>query len=240
MTKISVERLREIVAYDPETGVLTWRKVPENSRQRRVPKVVGAVATYLDTHGYPTIAFDSVSVLAHRAAWAMHYGAWPEKFLDHINGIPTDNRIENLREATPIQNSHNVTGRSKSKSGHRGLTLMPNGKYRVTITTFGKTRYLGEHDKETGLRLYDEAARETRGEFYREQLHTKPIAAPVLSDAQVAEFEEWFENWRRGTWDEVRGDAKRGRRECPKAWNIHGKPYMLIAWAAATQQQKEG
>lgn len=82
----------------------------------------------------------------HRIIWAMHYGVWPTKFLDHINGDPTDNRIENLREVTNQENCKNARIGKNNTSGRVGVSYYGhNGwsKWHAYIRGNGKLISLG-------------------------------------------------------------------------------------------------
>lgn len=87
----SIETLREHFNYDPETGIITKKKP------------LGRI----DSEGYILIRFREKGYRAHRLAWALHYGEWPSREIDHINGIPDDNRLMNLRDVTPSENQQN-------------------------------------------------------------------------------------------------------------------------------------
>jgi hypothetical protein len=74
------------------------------------------------------------------------YGDWPSSELDHINNIPTDNRISNLRLSNPSANNLNKhRPRSDNKSGYRGVIAYKN-KWRADIKLNGKPQYLGVFD----------------------------------------------------------------------------------------------
>lgn len=64
------------------------------------------------------------SIMAHRVVWFLYHGYWPEDEIDHINTIKDDNRIENLREATRLQNTCR-SGRVRSNGLPRGVTYAP-------------------------------------------------------------------------------------------------------------------
>lgn len=108
-----VRHLRECLSYDAETGVLRWK-----ARRSNVP--AGTVAGYVDHRGYRFIRLGKL-LLAHRVAWAIHYGAWPERDIDHRNADKGDNRIANLRLASRPQNNANAHSR----------TALPKGCYRL-------------------------------------------------------------------------------------------------------------
>ena len=84
---LTAERLREVLDYDPDTGVFT-RKVRTASSVK-----VGDVAGSLNGKGYIRIRVDGRLYFAHRLAWLYVHGEWPVDQVDHINGIKNDNRI---------------------------------------------------------------------------------------------------------------------------------------------------
>lgn len=93
---ITHERLRELVDYDPETGVFRWKRDMRGRRGSvgRVGMQVGSVRP----DGRRVISLDGKKYLAGRLAWFYTYRVWPEPTVDHINGDYTDDRLENLRE----------------------------------------------------------------------------------------------------------------------------------------------
>lgn len=95
----------------------------------------------------------------------MTYGDWPS-IIDHINGVPTDNRISNLREATASQN--NANRRSRCSFG-RGVQRNKTGnRYEAKIKIGGKLTYIGSADTpEAAQELYAAKAKEVFGEYAR-------------------------------------------------------------------------
>lgn len=139
---LDVERLREVLNYDPETGIFRWKISPRN---RTLP---GDIAGFKNDSGYMLCTIDQQTIRLHRAAWALHYGEMPRKHIDHINGIRDDNRIENLRLATVSENCQNSALRKTSKTGVKGVHFRKDtGKFSVTITVNKKTMHLGCFDK---------------------------------------------------------------------------------------------
>ena len=99
---LTAERARELLHYDPETGVFTWR-VRVSSR-----KLAGSVAGgFFATVRYRRITVDRKTYREHRLAWLYSYGRFPEQDLDHIDCDPSNNRLANLREADKSQNQWN-------------------------------------------------------------------------------------------------------------------------------------
>lgn len=137
MNVISIDRLKQVFDYSPETGVFTWKE----KTNRRI--VVGSKAGSKHAAGYTVLCLDGVNVLAHRAAFAIVHGYWPE-IVDHINRDPTDDRACNLRAADKSLNAQNQDT-SKTRGGFaRGVSReKASGKFRASIAVLGKTKFLG-------------------------------------------------------------------------------------------------
>jgi len=105
------------LSYDPETGVLTWKRKPN----RRI--VVGSVAGRIDSWGYVSIKVDGKLHKAHRIAFLIMEGEFPKDQVDHINGDWADNRWRNLRKASRAENMQNIAGpTARNTSGFLGVT----------------------------------------------------------------------------------------------------------------------
>lgn len=111
------KELIEILAYDSETGVFTWRK----SLNRAT--LIGSRAGCIDkSHGYWRIQIFGKLYRASRLAWFYHHGYWPEHEIDHINKIRNDDRIKNLRHVSSVCNERNKNKSSRNTSGVVGVT----------------------------------------------------------------------------------------------------------------------
>lgn len=156
---IPIARLRERLIYDPETGLLKWRfNVSPTGR-------VGQVAGCLSQHGYIKIRIDRTTLLAHRVIWAIHTGRYAAGLIDHVNGVRSDNRWANLREANLSQNQWNRKKHS-STSGFKGVAKLPYGSFQAVASLNGKSHYLGVSNTAEGAALiYDRFAMENFGEF---------------------------------------------------------------------------
>ena len=133
---VSVERVKELLDYNPETGVFT-------SRDSRGRGVAGSKAGWVEEAGYRKISLGGKKVKAHRLAWFVSFGQWPTTDVDHINGIRDDNRISNLRLATRSQNAQNLK-KAMSNSRHGFLGVKKNGnRWNASINLEGEYIYLG-------------------------------------------------------------------------------------------------
>lgn len=134
---LTLERLKELLEYDPDTGIFIWKVKRQGTHK-------GAVAGCRDTFGHIRIMIDRVSYGAHRLSWLYMTGNWPKDEIDHRDCDPANNKFKNLREATPSQNSANIRVKPKNTSGFKGVTLHKStGKWQSSIKTAGKTTYLG-------------------------------------------------------------------------------------------------
>ena len=155
----SQERLQELFDYNPETGELRW-KVSLSNRVR-----VGNVAGCIDTCGHRQIRIDGVVYMAHRLIWKLINGEDPGPELDHVNGRPGENHIDNIRKTTPSQNNANQGRRANNSSGFKGVWKTLYG-YRAGIQHHGIQKTLGTcPTAELAHAAYKEAALKLFGPF---------------------------------------------------------------------------
>ena len=123
--------------FEYTDGNLVWKK-------HRTRKLVGKNVGYVQTNGYTRVNLSSGIYYLHRLIFLYHFGRWPVNQIDHIDGDPKNNRIENLREATNSQNNHNKTKPRRNTSGFKGVSYCKAAKkWETYITIDRKRKYLG-------------------------------------------------------------------------------------------------
>lgn len=133
------EQLKKLLHYCPQTGLFTRLK---NAGRHKAGVVVGGKPS--STLKYVTIYVANQRFLAQKLAWLYVYGELPSTDLDHINGIKTDNRIENLRQVTRAQNMQNVRFHKHNTSGHKGVSWIERlKKWRVYLVVQYKQINIG-------------------------------------------------------------------------------------------------
>lgn len=130
-TDITLDRVKELLDYNPETGEFFWKPKPAGHKRK--------------DSGYISITIDGCEVKAHQLAWFITHGVWPETMIDHKNGNTSDNRISNLRDATHKINAQNQRKAQKHNqtrllgvTWHKGRSMWQAG-----IRHKGKFKYLG-------------------------------------------------------------------------------------------------
>lgn len=142
---ITQERVRELLTYDPNTGLMHWKVA-------RGCVKAGAEAGF-NEKGYRGIRIDGVQTYVHRVVFLLLYGRTP-LVVDHINGDRSDNRLINLREVDQSLNLRNRVMSSNNRSGVAGVFWnTERSRWTARIKVHGKTTHLG-----TFKRLEDAAA----------------------------------------------------------------------------------
>lgn len=135
---LTAERLRNILTYDPSSGVFRWINGGRNIRRGQE---AGATV-----NGYRVIQIDGRRHYGQRLAWLYTFGRWPTDEIDHINGDPSDNKLQNLRDVTRSANMHNQRHAHKGNKWSQLLGAHWNSRQRAwtsSIRTNGRLIYLG-------------------------------------------------------------------------------------------------
>lgn len=175
MRELPIETLHELLRLDPETGKIYWRE-----RGREWFSTAHACATWNTkragkeaflslSHGYLYGRVTDVRLQAHRVVFAMFHGRWPVGDVDHRDGIRTNNRPDNLRDATRQQNQRNrgSIGKTSAFCGVSWSTERQRWVAQCTNSN-GRQRHLGRFaDELDAARAYDAFAASQHGEFAR-------------------------------------------------------------------------
>jgi hypothetical protein len=151
---LTLAEARNLFRYEPETGGL----IMLTGKRRGYP-----VKTRLGR--YLMVRAKGIKFVAHRVIWLLVHGEWPPSLLDHKDGDGTNNRLSNLRLATPQQNMSNMRICKRNTTGAKGVS--PKGKKFIAVIYFNyKKKYLGIFEtKELAAKAYADAATELFGEF---------------------------------------------------------------------------
>jgi hypothetical protein len=167
--RVSIETIREWLAYNAETGDIVWRRSKKGVRVGERAGYISHPSRKSGTGGHRAIKIEQRRFFGHRIAWAMHYGDWPpDGFdVDHINGNRDDNSIVNLRLATRSQNIANSKRSKLNTSGVKGVTWSKRErKWMAQIRVAGKRINLGYYSCiEDAGRAYRTAAMTHFGDF---------------------------------------------------------------------------
>lgn len=158
--ELTQERLKEVLHYDPETGLFTW--LVTNSHRNVAGNVAGCHAS-----GKIYIGIDGRMYRAHRLVWLYVYGHFPAGNIDHKNRDWRDNRLENLRLASQEENMRNRGCQYNNTTGYKGVSFCKrDAKYQSKIQHQGKHYNLGRYDcPREAAHAYNVAAVQLHGEF---------------------------------------------------------------------------
>lgn len=131
--KLTAERLRNEILYDPGTGLFTR-------------KATGQRAGWGESHGYRKISIGCVKYYEHRLAWLYMIGEWPKNKIDHIDGDRSNNAFANLREATDAVNAQNIkNAQTNNKLGLLGV-YQKSHRFIARIYANGRETVIGRFD----------------------------------------------------------------------------------------------
>jgi hypothetical protein len=158
--EISQERLHEL--FDYKDGQLIWKMSRGGSAKK------GSVAGHKIKLQYIQVVVDRKTYYLHRLIFVYHHGYCPH-IVDHIDADQTNNRIENLREATQQQNCFNSKINKNTSTGMKNVNWNTEAnKYRVELSVNGKNKFIGYYvDPELAELVAIEARDKYHGRFAR-------------------------------------------------------------------------
>ena len=171
------EFVRECLDYDPRTGEFRWRNRPPSHFRsaheygRWNTRFARTIAGATDkATRYRRILINARAYKAHRIAWLLICGEPLPAEIDHIDGDRGNNRIDNLRAATKLENGANSRIRPDNKTGFKGVFRLTDGRFRAKININYKQIHIGyfatleeaaEARRAAAIRLNGEFARHT-------------------------------------------------------------------------------
>jgi hypothetical protein len=163
--EISQVQLREVLDYNPDTGIFRWKIKSSKSLS------IGETAGCTRADGYVTIQYNAIPYLAHRLAWVYTHGELPStSIIDHVDGNPSNNKLNNIRVCAPTQNQQNRRVNSNSISGFKGVSWVEERqKWKARTWLKRKYYFLGYFDtKEDAIKAHQSFCITYHGEFYRD------------------------------------------------------------------------
>lgn len=143
--------LSDLFDPDIDRGILKWKARPvelfssKNAFAAWNARYAGKVALSAgDNRGYCVGAIFDRTTKAHRVIFAIHNGHWPTAHIDHLNGVRSDNRAENLRDVSRAENNRNTAVPKNNTSGVMGVLWdKQKQKWRARIISAGKQTHIG-------------------------------------------------------------------------------------------------
>lgn len=162
---LTAERARELLDYEPDTGLLWWK--PRQTVTGRWFLKEAKIAGGGNGDGYIVVRIDRHLYYAHRVIFLMMTGEWPPEQVDHRELSRSDNRWDFMRAATNTENNQNRPARRDNRIGLKGVCLATDGgAFTATITVNGKQMHLGRFSSaQDAYAAYCVAADRYHGEF---------------------------------------------------------------------------
>lgn len=159
---LTQEILHRLLDYNPVTGIFVWKVYRSRGAKP------GQEASAKDTDGYVTITIAGRRYFAHRLAWFYVHGVWPVE-IDHQDGVVSHNWLDNLRDATHMQNLQNRKIPKNNTTGYKGVTKQKGtGRFIAQIEHAKRHMYIGIFDTAIeASEAYNRRAKELFGNFYR-------------------------------------------------------------------------
>jgi len=158
---VQAKDVKKLFGYD--AGLLHWLERPTLGKSWNT-KHAGKVAGSITHLGYRVILIDRRPYKAHRLVWAFFHGEWPDGYIDHINGDPSDNHISNLRVVSAQDNGRNMRRSRANSSGITGVHYRRHiRKWVARIFVNGRDTHLGVFDTAADAAAARQAAQATHG-----------------------------------------------------------------------------
>ena len=149
----------------PDEGKFVWKNVSKHHKSLNGQEA-GCPVVNQNGKTYWNIKINNKRYKRGRLMFLYVYGGFPNPCVDHINGNSLDDRIENLREATVIENAWNHKKRKRRIDLPMGVRNMANGKFQARISYKGKQLHLGVFDTpDEAKAIYETKRKKLYGKF---------------------------------------------------------------------------
>ena len=161
MLSIDKNIVTKLLEYDPSTGTFRWKV----SRGNGI--IAGDVAGTINKKGYRKICINRVNYFASRLAWIYMTGCVPTETIDHKDRNPSNDKWDNLREATRSENQMNRRLPSHNTSGAKGVIWSKErNRWKALIRKKCKQIFLGYFDSiDEAKKTYWHAANKYHNQF---------------------------------------------------------------------------
>ena len=140
---LTQERLKELLHYNPDTGIFTWISNSGSGRGNTYKKIAGNMRP----DGYRGICVEGKTYLSARLSYFYMTGSWPDEFIDHLNHERDDNRWCNLRAVSGHENRINKKLKKDNKSGIHGVYYVErDGRLPKWVARIKAAETLGQFD----------------------------------------------------------------------------------------------
>lgn len=134
---VTFEQLLKVLKYNEDLGTFTYKESRGN-------RSAGATAGCLHYTGYRYIELGGKSYAEHRLVWLYHFKKWPDNAIDHIDRNPSNNKLDNLRDATTSENMRNRSIGKNNTSGFLGVSYYSSTKkWKAAFVLNGKPKHIG-------------------------------------------------------------------------------------------------
>lgn len=150
--------------YVGDNNVLRWARKPRTGEKHNPVGLILLTGNHRGVSLY--INGKNVNFIESNVIWFLRTGDWPMCEIDHIDGNPHNNAVDNLRLATRSENMMNRIPRP-NKSGHKGVHPRY-GKWAVQVWKNKKCHSLGVYETiEEAIMVHKQGVDRLHGEFAR-------------------------------------------------------------------------
>lgn len=152
--KLTQEIIKELLHYDPDTGIFTWKErdikwfTSDWNYKIWNNKWPNKICSSTMSDGYLRVCVLGKTYKQHRLAYLYMTGKWPNNMIDHEDGIKSNNKWSNLRLVNNSGNQKNAKLSTRNKTGYVGVSFCKNtNKYKSFIMDNKSKIHLGYFDK---------------------------------------------------------------------------------------------